>query len=794
LADGDDPDLRRAAAAVGERIRRIALGLTAALMTARAFWPSEPDLKEGAGGGLVWVLVLLVVAGLGLAGSLVSGCIRFRRSWTDLGVVALTVLVAVSASHAVDRRSALNLAWEWIALGVAYLLVRNLPRTRDESSVLAGAMVATAFAVSAYALYQVKVELPLIQAEFQDHRLELLHKLNIEPGTRGELLLKNRLMASTEPWSTFALANSLAGFIVGPLVLVLAVAVYNRVRPQAPGSRWKALAMAAPIILVLLVCLLLTKSRSAYIGLIAGAGLLAWRARRQVPARLLVRLGLEGLCVVTALVIIGFATRRLDRGVMTQSAKSLGYRWEYWQGAWGVITGGKRSVTGAWDASTFWWGVGPGNFGAPYLRHKLPRASEEILDPHNLALEVWATGGLWAFVSLLVALASGIWSLLARPRCSDYGVPPGEVPPGGHGWRQLAQSGGRSPIAEDGQENASPRQLSWLIASAGAGWALVVILGRLNPFEGDLFFRWLILGASWLAAVLLGAPLWRRLPVPASALGAGFVAMAINLCAAGGIGIPTVALGFWSMLALGLNLADDRPCARLYEHQSRVPAFVLSIGWAALLGTFVGVEGPFWWSEAFMNQAEAAINRRPPDYARAEQAYLNAIAADRYDARPWLKSASLSWLVWRERGSGVKDPEWKKIPILYQKAASPPRNPNTWALHAERAHVIRELLSSVGQQLDPLEVLKYRGEVVKSTRTATLLHPTSAELHARLAEASAEISMFGDAVTEGTEALRLDRITPHQDKKLARAVRDRLEALIPKWTENAAKTPIKTAP
>ena len=38
-------------------MRRMALGLTAALMTARAFWPSEPDLKEGAGSGLYWVFV-----------------------------------------------------------------------------------------------------------------------------------------------------------------------------------------------------------------------------------------------------------------------------------------------------------------------------------------------------------------------------------------------------------------------------------------------------------------------------------------------------------------------------------------------------------------------------------------------------------------------------------------------------------------------------------------------------------------------------------------------------------------
>jgi len=793
--DRHDPDEGRAASQVGERFRRVALGLTAALVTARAFWPSEPDLKEGAGAGLPWVLVLLVVAGLALAASLVGGRLRFRWSWTDGLVVAVVLLVAISSAHAVDRRPAINLAWEWVALGFTYLLVRNLPRTRGESSALAGALVATAVAVSSYGLYQAKIELPLIQAEFQRNPRQVLEKMGIEPGGRGEMLLRNRLMYSNEIWSTFALANSLAGFIVGPLVLALAVGFYNLARHDAPGSRWVALAMAAPLILVLLVCLILTKSRSAYLGLFVGTTLLAWRARRQVPARVLLAMGLAGLCVVAGLVVAGLASGRLDREVLTQSPMSLRYRWEYWQGAWGVITGGASAAIDALSAPTFWWGVGPGNFAAPYLKHKLPQSSEEILDPHNLFLEVWATGGLWALVALVAALASGIWVLLGRcSRAGESGDPARAARPRSDARRQPAPGGGPSPRDQDDEADAPPHRQGWLIASAGAGWAVVVILGRLNPFEGDLFFRWLILGASWLAAILLGAPLWRRLPIPAPALGTAVVAVVINLFAAGGIGIPTVALGLWSMLALGLNLRDDRSCGRLREYDSRMPAFVLAVGWAALLGTFVGVVGPFWRSEAAIAAAEAAISHRPPNFESAESAYLSAIELDRYNARPWLQLARFYGQVWHEHGSKFEDPQWRKIPILYQKAASAPRSPDSWSLHADRARVILHLLSSVGPRLDPLEMLRYRGKIVEATRTATLLHPTSAELHARLAEASAEISMYQDAVTEATQALRLDRLTKHQDKKLTKADRTRLEALIPKWTESAARMPVQVAP
>jgi len=134
-------------------------------VTARAFWPSEPDLKEGAGAGLSWVLVVLVVAGLGLAASLVAGRFRFRLCWTDASVVAVFILVAISASHALDRRPAINLAWEWIGLCVVYLLMRNLPRTRGESSALAGAGVAAPGAVCSYCFFQVEGGRPLVQAD-----------------------------------------------------------------------------------------------------------------------------------------------------------------------------------------------------------------------------------------------------------------------------------------------------------------------------------------------------------------------------------------------------------------------------------------------------------------------------------------------------------------------------------------------------------------------------------------------------------------------------------------------------
>jgi hypothetical protein len=129
------------------------------------------------------------------------------------------------------------------------------------------------------------------------------------------------------------------------------------------------------------------------------------------------------------------------------------------------------------------------------------------------------------------------------------------------------------------------------------------------------------LGASWLAAALLGAPLWKRLPVPALALAAAALAVVVNLLAQGGIGIPTVALGLWSIVALGLNMRDDRPCGRIRSYDSRMPALGMAVAWSALLGTFIGLVSPYWRSEAAIARGEAALRQRPPNFEEAENAF-----------------------------------------------------------------------------------------------------------------------------------------------------------------------------
>jgi len=631
-------------------------------------------------------------------------------------------------------------------------------------------LAATAAAVAVYGLYQARIEVPALREAFRRNPAKMLEEVGVAPGTSGEALFRDRLLGSDEIWSTFGLANSLAGFLVGPLVAILGLVLWNLARKDGLGSRLSALTKAAAPILAILLCLILTKSRSAVIGLTVGAGVLAWRMRTQVSRRLLALSCAVGAAVVLVVVAAGLWTGRLDLLVFTQTPMSLRYRLEYWQATWGVITEGAGSIGKALGATTFWFGLGPGNFGPAYLLHKLPQASEEIQDPHNMFLEVWSTAGIWAMLALAAALGLGLWSILRQARADLQGN-------------------------HEESRSSSSSAVRWVIVGSGFGWVLVVVLGQLNPFVGDLFARWLILGASWLAAVFLGRSLWTRSPVPASVMGAGALAVAVNLIAAGGIGIPTVSLCLWSLLAIGQNLREDRPCGELRVVGARTSGITLLGFWAAIFGVFLGAVIPYWNSEAAIASADAALDAPSgPNYEGAEAALLTAIKADPYNSRPWRKLAGLKLNEWRQRGANPQDLRWKTIPYTLLNAVTYPRNPNVWSLHAEQAAIMTTILSRVGPTLSETDRIRYLGDIARASRTASRLYPTNATLHAKLATASANLSMYADAASEAAEALRLDSLTPHEDKKLPASLRQELQRQLPTWKERAAAMPIRVRP
>lgn len=756
-------DVQPEAAELGEVFRRVALGLAAALIVARAYWPAEYDAEANSGSGLWWALLMIVAAIVAIAGMWLEGGLRIRRSWADLGVAALIALVGISASHAAERRVAINLAWDWVGVGLGYILLRNLPRSRAESSALIGALIATAVALSAYGLYQIAVEFPRDRAFFLTNQRDALIRAGLDPNAGAQEIsrFRDRLIGSREPIATFALANTLAGFLVGPIAVSLVMSLRGLSRREA----WMPILLAAPLGLALLVCLILTKSRSAYVGLLAAMVGLAWIERRRVSFK---RLALVvGGSIVVVAILVGVATRagQLDKQVVTESTKSLTYRVEYWRGAWGVITDGR---------SRWLTGIGPGNFGGAYLRHKLAWASEEISDPHNLFLEVWAVAGLPALIALVVGLGFGLRECFAK-----------------------GDRDGRADGDDGEPESAAPVSSTWLVVSAGLGaWFLVVALGKISPFEPDpmahslnldLSPRWLILGGAWFASVVLGRLFWNRLPVSGDALGLGVLAIVVNLLAAGGIAFAPVSLMLWGLLALAQNLRDDRRSGGRRPVGGRGLAFATAAIAAGLTGTFLGTALPFWKADAAISRAELAQKAPTVDLDLAVESYRQAIAADPLSARGWLGWARLEFTNWRTHPSEPFAFTWLAIDSKLKSALKPPLNPKSPLVHGLRAGMARAFLE--GPPLSAIERSRIRADRLNSCLAASALYPTNASLRADLADALAEVGKFDEAIEQGRRARALDDDMPHHDKKMPADVRTRLNANMPRWRAKTAKAP-----
>lgn len=82
----------------------------------------------------------------------------------------------------------------------------------------------TAVALSAYAVYQSQVEMPRLCAYYQANRNVALAQAGVDASDASSVArFESRLLGSIEPTATFALANSLAGFLVGPAVVGLAL-------------------------------------------------------------------------------------------------------------------------------------------------------------------------------------------------------------------------------------------------------------------------------------------------------------------------------------------------------------------------------------------------------------------------------------------------------------------------------------------------------------------------------------------------------------------------------------------
>ncbi len=604
---------------------------TIALYVARPLVTSDAADYRGDGAAFVMLWLLLT---LGWAVSAARSRREWRVAWIDLAVFALLVWHTAASLMAVTGgrpRPALNMLWEWLALGLGYFLVRQLARGAVQRRSLAAAMICLAAGLSAMGYFQFFVGTPQDRAEYERIKDDAATMLQVvgqyfPPGSAERRRFEDRLY-SDEPTATFALANSLAGFLAPWLVVLIGAASGSRSHRGLRHFLWFSLLPVAMIS----GCLLLTKSRSGWLAVVLGIAVLvvSGRVGRRRHDRLPVLWTALAALVVSAAAWLG----GVDRAIWTQAAKSFRFRIEYWRATVAIIDDHP------------WFGCGPGQFQDAYTRYKLAQASEEIRDPHNFLLEVCATAGAPAGILMI-----GVLILFAITLCK------------GPGKAQRARSVGLAAS----RFKRMPRPL---VLGLVSGFALAFVMGPLVGFglRPETFF----VGALGAAATAWIVRPWISCGGGQAHLAlAGVTTLCVHLLAAGGIAYPGVAGTLWLLLATGVN---DKGIDRRFLPRP-VAAWMLAAaaaaGTAACFATFyrpvlvcrahrmAALSGPGIQDETVRDRELVAALEADPLDARSAQ----LLAAHRYEQylrgpsaanRENLESAVNAWLRLAPRSSAA---------------------------------------------------------------------------------------------------------------------------------------------
>lgn len=695
------------------------------------------------------------------------------RSWR-WGVRGAVLLVAghvLSGSLVLvtsgQKRFAANLLLEWLGIAAGWWVwSRILWNPRWRAAVPLPCLV-TALCLAGYGIWQATVELPAMAREYGPAIVqvrtgtatpELMARLTAAgiPVTEpGLTLFEKRLIDSREPFGLFALANTFGGMLATSLIWLaggLLVRNFPLTPSQSPQRRHSIASMAVSggSLLLLVWTLLLTKSRTAVVGVLAGGLVLltGWglvRLRQRVSQPGTWRRGLvwgAAIVVVLAVVPLGLVQSGVwDAEVLQEAPKSLQFRWNYWVASGRLI------------AESPVLGVGLGQFQSSYLRVKVPEASEEILDPHQMFLEAWLNGGVLAFLGLC---------LIGAACCLSVGE-----------WWTRATTVGFVPSPPDLQ-NFTNRNDRWAVVLGSiAGFGLVFVW---NFAAGSWDDQPLVLGVVWLAVWWLVS---RVFPVELgldSALGSFLPALAALVCGvmhlqgAGGFEMGGVLawIGMFGLMSLSYGLPlpaatdpSDRPDQQKLWRQRGVLAVAVVLG--------VGILWPDVQCRAALNAAvrQFGAGRTGPGTASLER----AAALDPWNPQPWQQLADVRSRAPADQPRGSSVDITSALEALDEAQRRDPRNPQLWNQRGE-------LLQRAGMGTAAVEAF----------REAHIRYPTNAMIAYRLADAAYAAGAREEAASVARRGLAQDAINRqqgHVERWLPDAIAQQLEA----WAQVSHQQP-----
>ncbi len=352
---------------------------------------------------------LLLAFGLWLIWNICSRRFFYRPAGIEIGLLLFAIAAAVSCFAASDKRLAITNIVVFISpLLSAVLLVQILDSREKIMFVLA--FIAALGLLSAYQCFEQLIAGNQAMIEqYEENPQSLLEPLGIEPDTLQQFLFEHRLYAENVR-AYFTTRNSAASFLLIAYFSAVALAVNRLKNRKSDQPNPRKYQISDILIIILLLTVILTKSKGAIIGLSFSLvlyalylGLGAWlKAHRKVVLAACILLIIAG---VTAIAWYGLENDRLPGG------NSMLVRWQYWHASAKMYA--DHPVTG----------VGPGNFTVFYPRYKPAAALESVSDPHNFPLNLLTQCGPLGLVGFLAMIAVPLWKIIFP----KHSAPPGDI-------------------------------------------------------------------------------------------------------------------------------------------------------------------------------------------------------------------------------------------------------------------------------------------------------------------------------------------------------------------------------
>ncbi|MFP6676731.1 MAG: O-antigen ligase family protein [Pirellulaceae bacterium] len=658
-------------------------------------------------------------------------------------IAALFVLIgAISNIAHGDARRGFNATFAWCVYPLVFFMARDVLRCQTSKKAVAAWMIALAVGLSSCGLYQYFVGMPAFRAEFgalsNVEEVSALTEIGINPdASSAEYKQFLDRLESTEPYSTFGLANSLAGFLVSWSVMAVPAIVFlvlgtGSTKPTTSVSKWFLLCGAA----IVAMCIMLTKSRSAWLALAAGGLAMSWLTVRPTRRRWTLVLGAFGLA--TILLAVGVAVGAVDSQVLTEARVSMAYRLQYWRATLNMIQ------------DHWFFGVGAGNFQSYYTQYKWPQASEVVADPHQFLLELWATLGLVPFICVFAYFGRRLVDARRDIRSRETESPTEPTVTESPVWT----IGGRlTPFAA--------------VLCGGVAACFASVLCRLSFQQNVEMSTVLLLPVVWVIVLPISMFTFWHLRSWVThghwcrwwclvAVGT----LAINLTAAGGISYAAVAVTIWLLLAM----SDERAPAEGSRRWSLVALVGLALvfaPWFALttLHPILQRRGHLLEFRRHMDNFQVAhsVDDMATSHRHWTQADTSLQAAIRADEKSPVPPRFLAVLSLRKWGvdQGSEETFREALDLMVSKD---PLSQRTRFLAAKLA------LAAYTETEDP----DWLDRVIRELAQGVELYPNDAMSYARLAWGYHLSDRDREAAIAANLALRLDAKHDHIERKLAR--------------------------